>query len=191
MLHIQICCLHFWPRWTTVWRPQTISFFWRNFLVWEFWHCRNRVRTFCPISFVLTAQAIKFSLGPVGQLNSPTSEFELLTAKFGSLCSKSIACKSNWYLSILLTGKARPFNCKCSTHLCWENANSSLPLFYFTVTTATPDKKIVKYSANTFTPRFSTTTTTTALNQLVWPSLSFPPLPVFPNPSNFPQFQVK
>ncbi|XP_068513606.1 uncharacterized protein C1orf94 homolog [Anas acuta] len=57
------------------------------------------------------------------------------------------------------------------------------------VTTATPDKKIVKYSANTFTPRFSTTTTTTALNQLVWPSLSFPPLPVFPNPSNFPQFQ--
>uniref|UniRef100_A0A8B9UMP3 Uncharacterized protein n=1 Tax=Anas zonorhyncha TaxID=75864 RepID=A0A8B9UMP3_9AVES len=70
-----------------------------------------------------------------------------------------------------------------------KNANSSLPLFCFTVTTATPDKKIVKYSANTFTPRFSTTTTTTALNQLVWPSLSFPPLPVFPNPSNFPQYQ--
>nr|XP_013039577.2 uncharacterized protein C1orf94 homolog [Anser cygnoides] len=58
------------------------------------------------------------------------------------------------------------------------------------VTTATPDKKKkVKYSASTFTPRFSTTTTTTALNQLVWPSLTFPPLPVFPNSSSFPQFQ--
>ncbi|KFV75996.1 Uncharacterized protein C1orf94, partial [Struthio camelus australis] len=44
------------------------------------------------------------------------------------------------------------------------------------------------YNMNTFTPRFSTTTTTT-LNQPVWLSLSFPPPPVFSNHSNFPQFQ--
>ncbi|XP_035201758.1 uncharacterized protein C1orf94 homolog [Oxyura jamaicensis] len=58
------------------------------------------------------------------------------------------------------------------------------------ITTATPDKKNIKYSASTFTPRFSITTTTTVLNQLVWPSLSFPPLPVLPNPSSFSQFQI-
>ncbi|KAM6043589.1 uncharacterized protein C1orf94 homolog [Theristicus caerulescens] len=54
------------------------------------------------------------------------------------------------------------------------------------VTTATSDKKNVKYNAST--SGFSTLTTT-ALNQPVWQSLSFPPLPIFPNHSNFPQFQ--
>ncbi|KFP12744.1 Uncharacterized protein C1orf94, partial [Egretta garzetta] len=42
---------------------------------------------------------------------------------------------------------------------------------------------------NTSTSGFSTTTMTTALNQPVWQSLSFPPLPIFPNHPNFPQFQ--
>ncbi|KGL83929.1 Uncharacterized protein C1orf94, partial [Tinamus guttatus] len=44
------------------------------------------------------------------------------------------------------------------------------------------------YNVNTFTPRFSANSTTT-LNQPMWLSLSFPPPPVFPNQSNFPQFQ--
>nr|XP_013800378.1 PREDICTED: uncharacterized protein C1orf94 homolog [Apteryx mantelli mantelli] len=56
------------------------------------------------------------------------------------------------------------------------------------VTTATLDRKN-KYNANTFTPHFSTTSATTTLNQPMWLSLSFPPPPVFPNHSNFPQFQ--
>ncbi|KAM7083327.1 LOW QUALITY PROTEIN: uncharacterized protein C1orf94 homolog [Ciconia maguari] len=55
------------------------------------------------------------------------------------------------------------------------------------VTTATSDKKNVKYNAST--SGFSTTSMTTAFNQPVWQSLSFPPLPIFPNHSNFPQFQ--
>ncbi|XP_014801935.1 PREDICTED: uncharacterized protein C1orf94 homolog [Calidris pugnax] len=55
------------------------------------------------------------------------------------------------------------------------------------VTTATPDKKIVKYNA--CASGFSTTSMTTALNQPVWQSLSFPPFSVFPNHSNFPHFQ--
>ncbi|KFV55877.1 Uncharacterized protein C1orf94, partial [Gavia stellata] len=42
---------------------------------------------------------------------------------------------------------------------------------------------------NASTSGFSTTSMTTALNQPVWQSLSFPPLPIFPNHSNFPQFQ--
>ncbi|KFW88726.1 Uncharacterized protein C1orf94, partial [Phalacrocorax carbo] len=41
---------------------------------------------------------------------------------------------------------------------------------------------------NASTSGFSTSATT-ALNQPVWQSLSFPPLPIFPNHSNFPQFQ--
>ncbi|KAF1674640.1 hypothetical protein FQV07_0014669, partial [Pygoscelis papua] len=45
----------------------------------------------------------------------------------------------------------------------------------------------VKYNAST--SGFSTTSMTTALNEPVWQSLSFPPLPIFPNHSNFPQFQ--
>ncbi|KAM9268204.1 uncharacterized protein C1orf94 homolog [Morus bassanus] len=55
------------------------------------------------------------------------------------------------------------------------------------VTTATSDKKNIKYNAST--SGFSTTSVTTALNQPVWQSLSFPPLPFFPNHSNFPQSQ--
>uniref|UniRef100_A0A8C3KFW1 Uncharacterized protein n=1 Tax=Calidris pygmaea TaxID=425635 RepID=A0A8C3KFW1_9CHAR len=71
----------------------------------------------------------------------------------------------------------------------WVNACLliSLTLFCFTVTTATPDKKIVKYNA--CASGFSTTSMTTALNQPVWQSLSFPPFSVFPNHSNFPHFQ--
>ncbi|KFP52868.1 Uncharacterized protein C1orf94, partial [Cathartes aura] len=42
---------------------------------------------------------------------------------------------------------------------------------------------------NASTSGFSTTSVTTALNQPVWQSLSFPPCSVFPNHSNFPQFQ--
>nr|XP_025960438.1 uncharacterized protein C1orf94 homolog [Dromaius novaehollandiae] len=56
------------------------------------------------------------------------------------------------------------------------------------VTTATLDRKN-KYNANTFTPRFPTTSMTTTLNQPMWLNLSFPPPPVFPNHSSFPQFQ--
>ncbi|XP_019478296.1 uncharacterized protein C1orf94 homolog [Meleagris gallopavo] len=57
------------------------------------------------------------------------------------------------------------------------------------VTTAMLDKKIVIYNASPSTPRFSATTTTTTLNQPMWPSLSFPPLPLFPNQPHFPPFQ--
>uniref|UniRef100_A0A8C9FAJ6 Chromosome 1 open reading frame 94 n=1 Tax=Pavo cristatus TaxID=9049 RepID=A0A8C9FAJ6_PAVCR len=57
------------------------------------------------------------------------------------------------------------------------------------LTTAVLDKKIVIYNASTSAPRFSATTTTAALNQPMWPSLSFPPLPLFPNHPNFPPFQ--
>ncbi|KFM11262.1 Uncharacterized protein C1orf94, partial [Aptenodytes forsteri] len=42
---------------------------------------------------------------------------------------------------------------------------------------------------NASTSGFSTTSMTTALNEPVWQSLSFPLLPIFPNHSNFPQFQ--
>ncbi|KFO07691.1 Uncharacterized protein C1orf94, partial [Balearica regulorum gibbericeps] len=42
---------------------------------------------------------------------------------------------------------------------------------------------------NTTTSGFSTTSMTTALNQPVWQSLSFPPCSFFPNHPNFPQFQ--
>nr|XP_025045774.1 uncharacterized protein C1orf94 homolog isoform X2 [Pelodiscus sinensis] len=58
-----------------------------------------------------------------------------------------------------------------------------------TVTTAASDKNNLKYNGNVFTPRFSTTSATTPLNQPVWLSLNYPPPPVFPNHSNFPQFQ--
>ncbi|XP_040545712.1 uncharacterized protein C1orf94 homolog [Gallus gallus] len=57
------------------------------------------------------------------------------------------------------------------------------------VTTAVLDKKMVLYNASASTPRFSATTTTTTLNQPMWPSLSFPPLPLFPNQPNFSPFQ--
>ncbi|XP_065277961.1 uncharacterized protein C1orf94 homolog [Emys orbicularis] len=58
-----------------------------------------------------------------------------------------------------------------------------------TVTTAASDKNNLKYNGNVFTPRFATTSTTTSLNQPVWLSLNYPPPPIYPNHSNFPQFQ--
>uniref|UniRef100_A0A674IH66 Chromosome 1 open reading frame 94 n=1 Tax=Terrapene triunguis TaxID=2587831 RepID=A0A674IH66_9SAUR len=64
-----------------------------------------------------------------------------------------------------------------------------LTIFCFTVTTAASDKNNLKYNGNVFTPRFATTSTTTSLNQSVWLSLNYPPPPIYPNHSNFPQFQ--
>uniref|UniRef100_A0A8C3T7B8 Chromosome 1 open reading frame 94 n=1 Tax=Chelydra serpentina TaxID=8475 RepID=A0A8C3T7B8_CHESE len=64
-----------------------------------------------------------------------------------------------------------------------------LTIFCFTVTTAASDKNNLKYNGNVFTPRFATTSTTTSLNQPVWLSLNYPPPPIYPNHSNFPQFQ--
>ncbi|OXB77824.1 UNVERIFIED_CONTAM: hypothetical protein H355_000579 [Colinus virginianus] len=57
------------------------------------------------------------------------------------------------------------------------------------VTTEMLDKKIVKYNASVFTPRFSAATTTMTLNQPMWPNLSFRPRPLFPNHPNFQSFQ--
>ncbi|XP_069660644.1 uncharacterized protein C1orf94 homolog [Haliaeetus albicilla] len=70
-----------------------------------------------------------------------------------------------------------------------KNAGMDLgmAISFIPVTTATLDKKNVKYNAST--SGFSTTSTTTALNQPVWQSLNFPPYSIFPNHSNFPQFQ--
>uniref|UniRef100_A0A8D0L6A4 Chromosome 1 open reading frame 94 n=1 Tax=Sphenodon punctatus TaxID=8508 RepID=A0A8D0L6A4_SPHPU len=59
----------------------------------------------------------------------------------------------------------------------------------FTVTTAALDKNNLKYSGNIFTPRFPTTSSTTTLNQPVWFGLNYAPPPVFPNHSNFTQYQ--
>ncbi|XP_021231052.1 uncharacterized protein C1orf94 homolog [Numida meleagris] len=69
------------------------------------------------------------------------------------------------------------------------DSNAATKALQNPATTAMLDKKIVKYNANTFTPRFSATTTAVTLNQPMWPSLSFPPLPLFPNHPNFPPFQ--
>ncbi|CAM9774731.1 unnamed protein product [Bubo scandiacus] len=55
------------------------------------------------------------------------------------------------------------------------------------VTTATPDKRSVKYNAST--SGCFTTTMTTALNQPVWPRIIFTPFPISPGHLNFPQFQ--
>uniref|UniRef100_A0A8D0KR43 Uncharacterized protein n=1 Tax=Strix occidentalis caurina TaxID=311401 RepID=A0A8D0KR43_STROC len=63
----------------------------------------------------------------------------------------------------------------------------SLTLFCFTVTTATPDKRSIKYDAST--SGCFTTTMTTALNQPVWPRIIFTPFPISPGHLNFPQFQ--
>ncbi|XP_062818685.1 uncharacterized protein C1orf94 homolog [Anolis carolinensis] len=51
------------------------------------------------------------------------------------------------------------------------------------------DKNNIKYSGNVFTPRFPSTSTTTSLKQTMWLSLNYPPPPLFPNHSNFPQYQ--
>ncbi|KFZ50480.1 Uncharacterized protein C1orf94, partial [Antrostomus carolinensis] len=42
---------------------------------------------------------------------------------------------------------------------------------------------------NASTSGFSTASVTTALNQTVWLSQSFPPFPIFPNHPSFPQLQ--
>ncbi|XP_072466203.1 uncharacterized protein C1orf94 homolog isoform X2 [Notamacropus eugenii] len=52
------------------------------------------------------------------------------------------------------------------------------------------DKNSLKYTGNVFTPRFTTTLTSTALNQPLWLNLNYPPPPVFTNHSTFPQYQV-
>ncbi|XP_019403087.1 PREDICTED: uncharacterized protein C1orf94 homolog [Crocodylus porosus] len=57
------------------------------------------------------------------------------------------------------------------------------------VTTAPSDKNSFKYSGNIFAPRFPTNSTTATLNHPFWLNLNFPPPPVFPNHSGFPQFQ--
>uniref|UniRef100_A0A7M4DV28 Chromosome 1 open reading frame 94 n=1 Tax=Crocodylus porosus TaxID=8502 RepID=A0A7M4DV28_CROPO len=64
-----------------------------------------------------------------------------------------------------------------------------LTSFCFTVTTAPSDKNSFKYSGNIFAPRFPTNSTTATLNHPFWLNLNFPPPPVFPNHSGFPQFQ--
>ncbi|KAJ7304365.1 hypothetical protein JRQ81_011917 [Phrynocephalus forsythii] len=51
------------------------------------------------------------------------------------------------------------------------------------------EKNNLKYNGNVFMPRFPTTSTTTSLKQPLWLSLNYPPPPVFPNHSNFPQYQ--
>ncbi|XP_053254898.1 uncharacterized protein C1orf94 homolog isoform X1 [Podarcis raffonei] len=51
------------------------------------------------------------------------------------------------------------------------------------------DKNNLKYSGNVFTPRFPTNSTATSLKQPMWLSLNYPPPPVFPNHSSFPQYQ--
>ncbi|XP_004425982.1 PREDICTED: uncharacterized protein C1orf94 homolog [Ceratotherium simum simum] len=51
------------------------------------------------------------------------------------------------------------------------------------------DKNNLKYTGNVFTPRCGTTLTSATMNQPLWLNLNYPPPPVFPNPSNFPQYQ--
>uniref|UniRef100_A0A8D0BZF4 Chromosome 1 open reading frame 94 n=1 Tax=Salvator merianae TaxID=96440 RepID=A0A8D0BZF4_SALMN len=62
--------------------------------------------------------------------------------------------------------------------------------FVFTASSVAIDKNNLKYSGNVFTPRFPTTSSTTgSLKQPMWLSLNYPPPPVFPNHSSFPQYQ--
>uniref|UniRef100_A0A8C0GPT7 Chromosome 1 open reading frame 94 n=1 Tax=Chelonoidis abingdonii TaxID=106734 RepID=A0A8C0GPT7_CHEAB len=75
---------------------------------------------------------------------------------------------------------------KKAQHVCLITC---LTIFCFTVTTAASDKNNLKYNGNVFTPRFATTSTATSLNQPVWLSLNYPPPRIYPNHSNFPQFQ--
>ncbi|XP_059937979.1 uncharacterized protein C1orf94 homolog [Mesoplodon densirostris] len=51
------------------------------------------------------------------------------------------------------------------------------------------DKNNLKNTGNVFTPRFATTVTSATLNQPLWLNLNYPLLPVFTNPSTFPQYQ--
>ncbi|MBV97241.1 Uncharacterized protein C1orf94, partial [Eschrichtius robustus] len=52
------------------------------------------------------------------------------------------------------------------------------------------DKNNLKYTGNVFTPRFATTSTSATMNQPLWLNTNYPLLPVFTNPSTFPQYQV-
>ncbi|XP_059752723.1 uncharacterized protein C1orf94 homolog [Balaenoptera ricei] len=51
------------------------------------------------------------------------------------------------------------------------------------------DKNNLKYTGNVFTPRFATTSTSATVNQPLWLNMNYPVLPVFTNPSTFPQYQ--
>ncbi|TKC37892.1 hypothetical protein EI555_017487, partial [Monodon monoceros] len=51
------------------------------------------------------------------------------------------------------------------------------------------DKNNLEYTGNVFTPCFATTLTSATLNQPLWLNLNYPLLPVFTNPSTFPQYQ--
>ncbi|XP_068393963.1 uncharacterized protein C1orf94 homolog [Eschrichtius robustus] len=51
------------------------------------------------------------------------------------------------------------------------------------------DKNNLKYTGNVFTPRFATTSTSATMNQPLWLNTNYPLLPVFTNPSTFPQYQ--
>ncbi|XP_021153166.1 uncharacterized protein C1orf94 homolog [Columba livia] len=70
---------------------------------------------------------------------------------------------------------------------CRSDADTVTKALQNPATTATPDKKSIKYSAST--SGFPTSSMSPALNPPAWQSLNFPPLPIFPNHSNFPQFQ--
>ncbi|XP_054854802.1 uncharacterized protein C1orf94 homolog [Eublepharis macularius] len=61
-------------------------------------------------------------------------------------------------------------------------------LYQNNATSAAVDKNNLKYSGTIFTPRFPTTSTTTS-KQPIWLSLNYPPPPIFPNHSSFPQYQ--
>lgn len=52
------------------------------------------------------------------------------------------------------------------------------------------DKNNLEYAGSVFTPCFATTLTSATLNQPLWLNLNYPLLPVFTNPSTFPQYQV-
>ncbi|XP_058516812.1 uncharacterized protein C1orf94 homolog [Ochotona princeps] len=49
--------------------------------------------------------------------------------------------------------------------------------------------KNIKYTGNVFNPRFATALTSANLNQPLWLNLNYPPAPVYPNHSAFPQYQ--
>ncbi|XP_062049225.1 uncharacterized protein C1orf94 homolog [Lepus europaeus] len=51
------------------------------------------------------------------------------------------------------------------------------------------DKNNIKYTGNVFNPRFATALTSATLNQPLWLNLNYPPPPVFPNHTTFPQYQ--
>uniref|UniRef100_A0A8C3T673 Chromosome 1 open reading frame 94 n=1 Tax=Chelydra serpentina TaxID=8475 RepID=A0A8C3T673_CHESE len=82
--------------------------------------------------------------------------------------------QTQWFLTFSIVGSSVPYQ-------------DQLPASSLSSTAS--DKNNLKYNGNVFTPRFATTSTTTSLNQPVWLSLNYPPPPIYPNHSNFPQFQ--